>query len=253
MTIRTLIVDDEPSARKRLRSFLATEADFEIVGECAGGLEAVAKTRILDPQLLFLDIKMPDLDGFGVVEALGAENMPATIFVTAHDQYALRAFECHAIDYLVKPLDRNRVREALRNVLKHVGADTQTTLSHRLSSPIEDLKAEKSGYLYRLTVKSAGRLVLLRAEDIDWIDAAGNYVWLNTHKERFRLRARISELERKLDPKQFVRIHRSTIVNSSAIREIQSSRHGEGVVVLLNGQRLSLSRAYREKLASHLT
>lgn len=245
--IRTLVVDDEPLARERLRTLLAAESDIEVVAECTNGREAVRELTAQAPQLLFLDIKMPELDGFGVVDEIQPANMPATVFVTAYSEFALKAFDCHAIDYLLKPFDRVRFRSALEQVRRRLASDSSAVMSERLAGLIEDYKAREN-YAERLVVKSARRLIFLEVATIDWIDAAGNYVRLNAGGKQYRVRDKISALESRLDPKRFLRIHRSTIVNTEAIREIQSLPHGEGLVKLADGQLLSMSRTYRERL-----
>ena len=252
MTIRTLIVDDEPLARNRIRTFLENERDVEVVAECASGREAILEIETKMPELLFLDIKMPGLDGFGVVEEVGPQNMPATVFVTAYGEFALKAFECHAIDYLLKPFDRARFRSALQQVRRRLESDSNAAISRRMEALVDDLSGQ-ARYVERLVVKSSRRLVLLKVETVDWFDAAGNYVRLNANGKQYLVREKISDLERKLDPKMFLRIHRSTIVNIEAIREIRPLQHGEGLVVLTDGQQLSLSRSYREKLAGIFT
>ena len=250
--IRTLIADDEPLARRRLRGFLSGEKDVEVVGECADGDEVVRMVEKASPHLVFLDIKMPKRDGFGVVEAVGAENMPLTVFVTAFDQYALRAFDCHAIDYLLKPFSEDRFHDALGHVRQRLRQSSRAEVNRRMSALVDEMSGREE-YVDRLLVKSASRLVLLKVEEIDWIDAAGNYVRLNTDGKKYLLREKISALEKKLDPRVFVRIHRSTIVNLESVREIQPLQHGEGLVVLADGQQLNLSRSYRDKLTSHLS
>ena len=251
MTIRTLIVDDEPLAREKIRALLDSEHDFEVIGECGDGEEAVRRIRAESPDALFLDIRMPKLDGLGLIEAIGTDNMPATVIVSAYQEYALKAFELPAVDYLLKPLDRDRFRIALREIRRRVETSEPAVLKRRLEKLLEDFKAQES-YLDRLVVKNSGRFMFLDVDGIDWIDAAGNYVRLNAKGKRYLMRQRISALERKLDPRRFLRIHRSTIVNTQAIREIRPLQHGECLVFLDGGQRLSLSRSYRENLTSLL-
>jgi two-component system, LytTR family, response regulator len=253
MKIRTLIVDDEPLARERLRKLLQAEPDIEIVGECADGKEALAAANSQHPDLVFLDVQMPELDGFGVVAGLEGEPLPAVVFVTAYDRFALKAFEVHALDYLLKPFDRERFHKALeraRNLVQH----RQTgDLSRRLSSLITDLKSEKEEpkYVDRLAVKTEGRVLFFKIDDIDWIEAADNYVSIHVGNEEHLHRETMSTLETKLPPTRFLRISRSTIVNIERIKEMQPMFHGDYVVILKNGTRLSLSRNYRDKL-NHL-
>jgi two-component system, LytTR family, response regulator len=253
MKIRTLIVDDEPLARERLRKLLETEADIEIVGECADGGDAVAVSARQRPDLIFLDVQMPELDGFGVIERLEGQPLPAVIFVTAYDRFALKAFEVHALDYLLKPFDRERFQKALERARQLVQQRQSGDLSHRLSSLIGDLKAEKAEpkYLDRLAVKTEGRVLFFKIEDIDWIEAADNYVGIHVGNEEHLHRETMASLETKLPPQRFLRISRSTIVNIERIKEMQPMFHGDYVVILKNGTRLSLSRNYRDKL-NHL-
>lgn len=251
MKIRTLIVDDMLLARKRVRRYLSADTELEIVGECADGHAAVAAIESLSPDLLFLDVQMPELDGFGVLEAIGARHMPAVIFVTAYDQFALRAFEVHALDYLLKPFDRERVRKALERAKAQLRQRDSNDLDERLQALLKDLKTE-SRYLKRLAVKTAGRTVFLLAKEIDWIESAGNYLKLHAGRESHLLRERMSQLETRLDPAKFVRIHRSTLVNIDRIREMQPLFNGDQLITLRDGKQLTMSRTYRDKLLSLL-
>jgi len=247
VSIRALIVDDEPLARQRLRRLLQDEPDVEIVGECADGGEAVAAIRADKPDLVFLDVQMPVLDGFGVLEAIGLEYLPAIVFVTAYDRYALRAFEYNALDYLLKPFDRDRFRKALERARAHLGRAPDSEEAQQLLGAVDEFKSQGKG-LERLIIKSAGRVFFLRAEEIDWIEAAGNYVRLHVGKETHLLRDTMSSLEARLDPKRFLRIHRSTMVNIERIQEMQPLFHGDYVVILRDGTQLNLSRGYRQRL-----
>lgn len=248
MKIRTLIVDDEPLARERVKRYLGAEPDIEILGECANGQEAVETIEQLSPDLLFLDIQMPELDGFGVLEAIGAEKVPVIIFVTAYDKYALRAFDVHALDYLLKPFNRERFRRALARAREQFDNDKQGQLDQRrLLSLLEDLKTEQK-YLDRLVVRSVGRVFFLKTDEIDWIEAAGNYVRLHVGREAHLLRETMSRLETKLNPDKFLRIHRSTLVNIDRIKELQPLFSGDYTVILRDSRQLTLSRSYRDKL-----
>jgi two-component system LytT family response regulator len=247
MTIRTLIVDDEPLARTRIRSLLEREADIVIVGECTDGLQAVNDLRQLEPDLVFLDVQLPALDGFGVLEALDNERLPAVIFVTAHDRYALRAFEVHALDYLLKPFDRERFHKALERVRSQLEHAETAASRQRLLALLEDVQAARKP-LQRVVIKSEGRVFFVRVEDIDWIEAAGNYLRLHVGRETHLLRETMNGLEGRLDPAQFVRIHRSTMVQFDRIRELQPWFHGDYRVLLRDGTELTLSRGYRQKL-----
>ncbi len=241
LAIRTIVVDDEPLAREKLRGFLEAESDFEVVAECRDGAEAVETIEREKPDLVFLDVQMPELSGFEVLEQLDPESFPTVIFVTAYDQYALKAFEVHAVDYLLKPFDRERFQETLGRVRerRELG-DARAKLQAMLE--------ERSRYPDRLEVRTSGRVVLVRLEEVIWIDAAGNYVKIHTTTEALTLRETMARIEERLNPELFLRIHRSTIVNVEHIRELQQQFHGDYVVVLKNGQRLTLSRSYREKM-----
>jgi two-component system LytT family response regulator len=246
--IRTLIVDDEPLARERLRSLLEAQADLDVVGECRDGNEALEAIRSLSPDLVFLDVQIPEKNGFEVLEAIGPENAPAIVFVTAYDQYALQAFEVHAVDYLLKPFDEDRFAKALERARLAVGREAAGgDVSQKLLSLLKDLKPPP-GHLERLVVKSAGRLFFLRTEEIDWIESAGNYVCLHVGGESHLLRETMNGLEARLDPGRFVRIHRTAIVNIDEIKELQPLFHGEYQVVLRDGTQLTLSRGYRDRL-----
>ena len=251
MTIRTVIVDDEPLARRKLRSLLESEGDIEVIAESGNGQEALQLIEETVPHLLFLDIEMPGLNGLAVVEKIEPSRMPATVFVTAYEQFAVQAFEIHAVDYLLKPFSRARFRKALHQVRGQIESRNSAELTSKVSALLDDLR-KRDAYVNRFAVKSSGRLYFLRAEDIEWVDAAGNYVRLNAGGEAYQLRETMSSLEKQLDPDRFLRIHRSTIVNIERIREIRPLQHGEHVVVLKNGQRLNLSRGYRDRLAALL-
>ncbi len=243
--IRTLIVDDEPLARERLRALLEDEPDLELVGECADGHEALAAVRQAEPDLVFLDIQMPELDGFGLVAQLDPAHLPAIIFVTAFDRFALRAFEVHALDYLLKPFDADRFHAAVERARQWIRRNERGELDQRLSALLADLKGTAKGQ-DRIAVKSGNRVVLVRTEDIDWVEAADNYVSLHIGKESHLLRETMNSLETRLPSDRFLRISRSTIVNLDRIKELQPHFHGEHVVILHNGKRLTMTRGLRE-------
>ena len=249
--IQALIVDDERLARKRIRSLLKNERDVEVVGECADGAEALAAIRKQSPDLVFLDVQMPEMDGFQVLQEVGADRMPAVVFVTAYDKYALRAFEVHALDYLLKPFDEDRFGEALRRAKEQVLGGSNGELHDRLIALIEHLRSGER-YVDRLLVKASGRVLFLKTEDIDWIEAAGNYVRLHVGRESHLLRETMNTIETRLDPAHFLRIHRSTIVNLDRIKEMQPWFSGEYVVLLKDGTELRLSRGYRDKFDERL-
>jgi two-component system LytT family response regulator len=240
-------VDDEPPARAKIRSFLEPEGDVEVIAECGDGPEAVSVIRRQTPDLLFLDIEMPGLDGLEVIEEIGAAQMPVTVFVTAFDRYAVQAFEKHAVDYLLKPFDRERFRRTLIQVRDQLDRSGSQQLNRQLQTLLDSFKGQHE-YADRLTVKSPRGMTFLRSAEVEWVDAAGNYVRLNAGGNAYLMRETMSSLEKRLDPARFLRIHRSTIVNIERIREIRPLQHGEHLVILDCGQRLTLSRSYRGKL-----
>jgi two-component system LytT family response regulator len=247
--IRGLLIDDEPLARERLRKLLENEADVELVGECADGASALAAIRREAPDLVFLDVQMPELDGFGVLAQLDPGRRPAVIFVTAHDQFALKAFDVHAVDYLLKPLDKGRLKTALRRAVDTLRQHQTGDLNAKLTALLADVRpAGKSPPLERIAVKSSGRVIFVKVEEIDWVEAADNYVSLHVGGEEHLHRETMSSLEGQLPPGKFMRISRSTIVNVDRIKELQPLFHGEYAVILRNGTRLTLSRSYRDKL-----
>jgi len=249
--LRVLIVDDEPIARRGIRSRLESQPDVEIVGECANGLEAVAAIEKRSPDLVFLDVQMPEMDGFEVIRAVGVEHMPAVVFVTAYDQYALRAFEVHAVDYLLKPFDEERFGHALQHARAQVERAVPRSLDAHLRALLEEHLVGRK-HLERMVVKSGGRIFFLEVADIEWIEAADNYVELHVGKQSHLVRHTLASLETRLDPGQFVRIRHSTIVNVRKIKELRPSSGGEYEVVLLSGSVLESSRRYRKKLAAIL-
>lgn len=249
--IRVLLVDDEPLAREMIREMLVDDPEVEIVGECVNGREAVESIQEHNPDLIFLDVQMPEIGGFEVLEALKSVKVPHVIFVTAYDQYAVRAFEVHALDYLLKPFDRERFESAWRRAKSHILAARNGEVDQRILAILEELKAGPK-YLERLVIKSGGRVFFLDTDDIDWIEAEGNYVSVHTGKKSHLLRETISSLESQLDPKQFLRIHRSSIVKIDRIKELQPWFHGEYRVLLQDGTQLTLSRNYRENLQEAL-
>ena len=248
--IRALIVDDEPLARDKIKKHLETHPEVVVVGECGDGRSAVSAVRKLSPHLLFLDVQMPGIDGFGVLEALDGDRVPTVVFVTAYDKYALRAFDVHALDYLLKPFDRERFDKALGRAMRQVRSDRTAAVEQRLMALLQDLKAGEPGagnerYVDRLVVKTGGRVIFLGAVEIDWIEAQGNYVRLHVGKDSYLMRETMTGIEARLRPREFVRIHRSYIVRIDRIREMQPWSHGEYVLVLKDGSQLTSSRGYR--------
>jgi two-component system LytT family response regulator len=251
VSIRVLIVDDEPLARQRLRSLLEAQPDLRLLGECASGPEAVEAVREQRPDLIFLDVQMPGMDGFGVLKAIQDEPMPAVVFVTAYDRYAIQAFEVHALDYLLKPFDQERFQKALQRARGHLAGGKEGESDVRVRAALSELEGQPGGAakpLDRIVIKSSGKVFFLRVEEIDWIEAAGNYLRLHVGREAHLLRETLSKLEAQLDPSKFLRIHRSTMVNVESIRELQPAFHGDYVVILRDGTELPLSRTYRQKL-----
>ncbi|MDQ3607159.1 MAG: LytTR family DNA-binding domain-containing protein [Gemmatimonadota bacterium] len=247
MTVRTLIVDDEPLARERIRSLLEEESDIEIVQECGDGKEAAETILRERPDLVFLDVQMPEMTGFEVIEAVGPEQMPTVIFVTAYDQYALHAFEAHALDYILKPFDQERFERALQKARGTIQRQKEGDISERLRSLLEELRP-RPRYVDRLVVRSGARITFLRTEEVEWVDAEGNYVRLHVGKKSYLLRETMSGIEAKLDPERFIRIHRSTIVNIERIKSLETLFQGEYVVHLEDGTKLTSSRGYRDRL-----
>ncbi len=245
--IRAIIVDDEPPARNKIRELLKTEPDIDVIEECTNGAEAVQSISAHTPDLVFLDIQMPELDGFGVIEAIGPDHFPAVVFVTAYDQYAVQAFEVHAVDYLLKPFDRQRFQTALNRVREHLEPNHRDELNQQLNSLLRQLKGPKK-QADRLVVKSGGRVFFLKNDEIDWIEAAGNYVRLHVGSETHLLRETMNAIQKKLDPALFIRIHRSTFVNIEKVKELQPWFHGEYVVIMRDGTQLTMSRSYRSNL-----
>lgn len=247
MRIRTLIVDDEPLGRSLIRNLLREDPDFEIVGECADGAKALQAIRNGSPDLVFLDVQMPELNGFEVLTALQGEELPIIIFVTAHDAFALKAFEAHALDYLLKPVADDRFFEAIQRVKTYISGRDTGEIRDRLLGLVREA-THSARYISRLAVESDGRFIFLKIAEIDWIEANGNYVSLHVGKQRYLLRGRISEFEKRLSPREFFRVHRSTIVNLDRIKEFQPLFKGEGLIVLRDGTELSASRSCSRKL-----
>ena len=250
--IRTIIVDDEPPARLNLRALLKGAPDIDLVKECGNGRDAVNCIRALQPDLVFLDVQMPELDGFEVLESLDGHPLPVIIFVTAYDQYALKAFEVSALDYLLKPFDDTRFHKALALARRQIEQQEASEFGRKLLTLLgaRDVKADVSPprYLTRLMVKTSGRVIFIRTEEIDWIEADDNYVRLHVGGKGRLLRQTMNELESVLNPEHFARIHRSTIVNLDRIKELRSHFNGEHLVILQDGTELKLSRSRREWL-----
>jgi len=239
--MRVLIVDDEPLARERIRTLLSAEPDIELVGEANDGASAVSAIRTLSPELVFLDVQMPEMDGFAVLEQLSLASMPAVIFVTAFDRYAIKAFEVCALDYLLKPFDRERFSKAVER------ARSASDIGARVRAALEKWN-ERPKFTDRLVVRSGGRVFFLRVEEVDWIEAAGNYVRLHSGGEEHLYRETMSRMEAILDPARFARIHRSAIVNIDCVKELHPLFRGDYQVVLRNGRKMTLHRSFRARL-----
>ena len=242
MTVRVLIVDDEAVARRRIRRLLAAEPDVTVVGECADGASALRAITSDKPDIAFLDVQMPELDGFEVVQSVSSTELPAVVFVTAFDRYALRAFDVHAIDYLLKPFTRERFRTAVsraRERLDRRGSDDN------IAALLEHCRATRR-YPTRVAVRAVDRFVVIDWRDVDWVEAADNYVKLHVGTKEFLLRDTLGSIEKQLDPEQFARIHRSAIVQLDRIAELHPSSHGDVDVVLRGSTRLVVSRTWRE-------
>ncbi len=249
--IRTLVADDEPIARARVVALLRGEADIELVRECATGEEARAAIEQEQLDLLFLDVQMPEITGIDLARTIQSHGEPAVVFVTAYDQYALRAFEVHALDYLLKPFSSDRFRAALGHAREHLAKRRSSPAAPDAAAATAPSEAA-AGRRNRLMVKSGGRIHFVRTADLDWCEASGNYVRMHVAQQEYLVRDTMAHLESQLDPQQFMRIHRSTIVNVDRIQEMQSSFNGEYVVLLRNGTRLTLSRGYRDAIQARL-
>lgn len=247
MPLTALIVDDEPLAREGLRELLAKDPEISSVREARDGREAVKAIRVSSPDLVLLDVQMPEVDGFEVVRQVGAEHMPAVIFVTAHDQYAIQAFEISALDYLLKPVIEERFVKALARAKSRIRSAFAAGANPQIISLLESISSSRR-YLSRLAVRSAGKTILMSVDELDWIGGAENYVEVHAGRAAHLLHVTMSALERSLDPSVFLRIHRSIIVNCGRIKEMQPAAHGEYLITLRDGVRLQSGRTYAERL-----
>ena len=263
--IHALIVDDESLAREALLVMLSDDPEMEVIAECRNGREAVQIIREQSPDIVFLDIQMPEMDGFQVVEEVGVERMPVTVFVTAYDKHALRAFEAHALDYLLKPFDHDRFDTTLQRAKNFVRQQTIGKISENLFAVLQDIKlkpgdapseteskkTERAAHkepIERVVIKSGGRIYFLKIEEIDWVEGAGDYLSLHSASGTHLIRETMGDFHAKLDSQKFLRIHRSTIVNIERIKDIQPLFKGEYVITLTSGKRLKSSRGYRREL-----
>lgn len=261
VALRAVVVDDEPLGRDALRSALAKHGDVQVIGECANGVDAIKMIREEKPDVVFLDVQMPEIDGFGVIFGVGVDAMPPVVMVTAHDQFALRAFDVHAVDYLLKPYTRARLAESLKRVRAIIGRGDEGLEVHRatLTSLMRDAVgsdgigdgtalASTHGYAMRLLVKRGDHLRFVAVDTVDYFEADGSYVELHVGKERHRVRRTMKDIQAQLDPRRFVRVHRSAIVNIERIKEVQPWFNGDYVALLLSGEQVRVSRVYRDNL-----
>ena len=260
--LRCAIIDDELLAREGLRSMAQKDPDLHVIGECSNGMEAIQLISTKKPHLVFLDIQMPELDGFGVLSELKVsgqvarrdflpERFPYIIFVTAFDKYAVRAFDVHALDYLLKPVDEERFERAVARAKQMLRSESQWM--QNIQGLLQDVEAHQSRYLERLIVKEEGRIFFIITAEIDWIEAKGNYALIHIGKKSYLLRESMNGLENQLNPERFFRIHRSTIVNIEQIHELQSLFHGDCRIILQDGTKLLMSRRFRDKIKNHLS
>jgi two-component system, LytTR family, response regulator len=247
MRLTTLIVDDEPLAREGLRGLLCRDPEVGVIHEARDGREAVAAVREHKPDLVFLDVQMPEMEGFAVVRTIGAESMPAIVFVTAHDQYAIQAFEINALDYLLKPVIEERFVRALARAKDRIGPIATADSARQIIGLLETIACPQT-YLKRLAVRSVGKISFLDVEEVDWIGGAENYVELHVGRASHLLHVTMNTIEKSLDPRVFLRIHRSVIVNCARIKEMQPGAHGDYVITMRDGLRLQSGRTYGARL-----
>lgn len=256
--IRAILVDDEPLARRGLALRLEQYSDIEIVAQCSNGADALAKVSELQPDLLFLDIQMPGMTGFDVVAGLQPEQMPAVVFVTAFDQYALQAFDVHALDYVLKPVDEARLATTIERVVKHFDSREAQADKERLLAFIQDVSGEsttespKQEFADKIAIKDKGEITLVETQYIDWVDAAGDYMCVHERGKTHIMRATMKQLESQLNPEVFPRVHRSTIVNINTVEKIISHSNSEYFLLLKCGERLKMSRSYKDKISRFL-
>lgn len=249
--VRVIIADDEHLARRKLRILLDSESAVQVVAECHNGGQTLNAISAYRPDVLMLDIQMPDLDGFQVLNEIAPAEMPVVIFTSAYDQYAIRAFEAHALDYLLKPFDQSRLHQAVERARHELLKSKDREITQRILQLLSQVKSEPhpaSEVSERLVIKTKGRIVFLNVDDLDWVEAAANYVRLNAGGESYLFRETISRTSERLNPNHFIRIHRSMIVNVRRIKELIPVNSGEYIVVLKNGKELSCSRGYRANL-----
>lgn len=244
--IEVIVVDDEPLACKRLKKLLSEDDEIEIVAVCENGMEAIEEINNKEPDLVFLDIQMPEISGFDVLKNIDVE-MPVTVFVTAYDEYALKAFEVHALDYLMKPFKKERFKDSLGRAKKNIEQGKEMLVNDKINDLLEYLEPNQEP-ISRILVKSADRYFFINDSDIDWIESEGNYVRIHTRKKSYLIRETMINMETKLDSDTFFRIHRSTIINVDKVKEMEPWFHGDYKVIMYNGEKLTLSRNYKELL-----
>ncbi len=248
--ISVIIVDDEPYARKKIRTLLKEEDEFEVIGECKNGQEAIASIQTLQPDVVFLDIQMPEINGLEVLEALEMRQLPIIVFVTAFDQFAVNAFEKHALDYLLKPFDYERMQKTLSRVRNQIQLEQGDAVHERLNSLMAHLE-NRNHFPDKFMIKSTNEIYFVPQEDIDWIEAAGNYVTLHVGKKGHLMRTTMANIQKKLNPEKFIRVHRSQIVNVDRIKKLEPDHHGDYFIILNDNSELTLTRTYRENLFKH--
>ena len=259
LSLKAIIIDDEPLACRILRRYLQDDIEIEVVQQCTNGVDALDAIQRFQPDLVFLDVQIPRMNGFEVLAALNPEEMPFVIFVTAYDDYALQAFEFHALDYLLKPLDQERFKKAVKHAKEQIRQHHENRLFHHVTRLLSQYRSgtgkgtePNQPYTSRLEIRSTGHVSFVNVDEIDWIEAADNYVVLHTSAGSHLMRESMSRLETQLDPNQFVRIHRSRIVNLTRVREMKSKGFGDRIVVLLDGTEIRVSRVHKEKLETAL-
>jgi two-component system LytT family response regulator len=245
--IPVMIVDDEPLARHGLRAIIEDEKDLVIVAEAADGEGAIRLIKQHSPEVLFLDIQMPELDGFDVIKALPKKTMPLIVFVTAYDEFAVKAFSSHALDYVLKPFDADRIHSTIHRVREMIRLKTRAAYSEKITEALRSFQQTKK-YLDRVMVRASGKISFVPVDEILWIEAAADYIILHTKNGKHTTREMIGTIEQELDPSRFVRIHRSAIVNLNAVRELRTEHHGDFTAILITGTTLTVSRSFREKI-----
>lgn len=254
--VRLLIVDDEPIARRGFRTYADDYPGVEVVGECGDGFEAVEAIERLQPDAVFLDIEMPEMNGFNVIERVTPQKMPYVVFITAHNEYALDAFKVHALDYILKPTDKNHMTQVFDRVIEEVRRSDLDDFNLRLRSVLEQLEErsheKKSAFLRRITVKDGGRIFFVDSDAVDWIEACGNYINLHVGQSRYLLKETLNHLGSRLDSSTFLRVHRSTIINTKSVREFRTFLRGSYVILMKDNSKLFSSRRFHSRIETFL-